>query len=407
MIFAQGNDRIIPKEDKVFAINGRAKAAIAEKGKEKVSNATIGALLDDEGDLVILSSVMHAIERLKAGDYAEYAPIGGTPEFKEAVKKALFMDIPVSGEVRVVGTPGGTGAIRNVVSNYTEAGGVVLTHDWFWANYRGICTEMGRTLEVFEMFDEDNKFEVANLDVKLSEIAKEHDSTVLMINTPAHNPTGYSLTDDDWKNVVEVVNRHSQECRITLFVDVAYIDFAGDEREARSFIPLLEEFGENVLVVFGYSASKTLTLYGMRCGAMVCMTPSKEIADEFVHVTEFSARATWSNCNRAAQVLMGMIYDDPELQDKVSHERAEARKMLLERGRAFEETLHEEGIVSVPFSAGFFASVACDDPEAVAAELEKQDIYCVALAKGVRISVASISKDKCVKAAKAIAGILK
>lgn len=407
MIFAQQNERIIPKEDKVFAINGRAKAAIAEKGKENVANATIGALLDDEGNLVVLSSVMKAMSKLGPNDIAEYAPIGGTPEFKEAVKRALFMSVPVKGHVRVVGTLGGTGAIRNVVSNYTEMDGVVLTHDWYWANYKGICSEIGRRLETFEMFDDDNKFELANLDQKLGEIAKDHDSTVLIINTPAHNPTGYSLTDEDWKGVVSVLEKHSKECRITLFVDAAYIDFAGDELEARSFIPILDEMSQDVLVVFGYSASKTMTLYGMRCGAMVCMTPSEEIADEFQHVTEFSGRATWSNCNRSAQVLMGKIYEDEELHQKVNQERTAAREMLMERGRAFEEALHEEGIFSIPFSAGFFASVACDDPEAVAAELEKEDIYTVALAKGVRVSVASISKEKCVAAAKAIAKILK
>ena len=50
MIFAKENGRTIPKEDKVFALSGRAKEAIAAKGKDAVINATIGALLDDEGE---------------------------------------------------------------------------------------------------------------------------------------------------------------------------------------------------------------------------------------------------------------------------------------------------------------------------------------------------------------------
>ena len=407
MIFAQENNRTIPKEDKVFAVNARAKAAIAEKGKENVANATIGALLDDEGNLVVLSSVMEAINRLEAEDYAEYAPIGGTPEFKEAVKKALFMDFVPGEEVRVVGTPGGTGAIRNVISNYTKSGDSVLTHDWFWANYRGICHEIGRELETFEMFDAEGGFNIEDFAAKLGAIAERQESAVVILNTPAHNPTGYSLTDEDWDKVIAVLREKSASCKITLFVDIAYIDFAGEEKEARSFIPKLEGAGENVLVVFGYSASKTLTLYGMRCGALVCMNPSAEIADEFQKVMEFSGRTSWSNCNRSGQVVMGKIYEDPALLAKVSEERAAARDMLLERGRAFEETLAAEGVKCVPFSAGFFASVACDDPESVAAKLEEQDIYAVALAKGVRISVASISKDKCIKAAHAIAAILR
>ena len=46
-IMAQANGRKIPKEDKIFGISTRAKAMIAEKGKENVVNATIGALLDE------------------------------------------------------------------------------------------------------------------------------------------------------------------------------------------------------------------------------------------------------------------------------------------------------------------------------------------------------------------------
>ena len=81
--------------------------------------------------------------------------------------------------------------------------------------------------------------------------------------------------------------------------------------------------------------------------------------------------------------------------------------MLLERGKAFEEALLKEGVMCVPFDAGFFATVECDDPAGVSAKLEEQDIFCLALPKGIRVSVASISKEKCVKCAKAIAALLK
>ena len=51
MIFAQQNGRQIPKEDKIFGISSRAKARIAEKGKDNVINGTIGALIDDDGQI--------------------------------------------------------------------------------------------------------------------------------------------------------------------------------------------------------------------------------------------------------------------------------------------------------------------------------------------------------------------
>lgn len=405
MNFVKENNRVIPAEDKVFALSGRAKAAIAEKGKDAVINATVGALLDDNGDLVVMSSVVDAIRTLKPEDYAEYAPITGTPAFKDAVKKALFGKYEPSGHVQVCVTPGGTGSITSVVSNYSQPGDYVLTHDWCWANYKNICVQQGRKLATFRFFDEDGNFDAEDLENRISELAVIQNQIVLMINTPAHNPTGYSLSLEDWENVIRIVNK--ARCNIVLFLDIAYIDYAGEEDEVRSFIPLLAKLGSNVLPIFGYSASKTLTAYGMRCGAIVCMAKNEEDAEEFRRASEYAARSTWSNCNRSAMVVMGKIYSDPELQAKVDEERRMYRDMLLERGKIFEKTLNENGVKCVPFDAGFFVTIACDDPAAVGRKLEEQDIFCLALAKGIRVSIASISKEKCVKCAKAIAELLK
>ena len=133
----------------------------------------------------------------------------------------------------------------------------------------------------------------------------------------------------------------------------------------------------------------------MRCGAMICMAKTEEIVAEFKRVCEFSARASWSNCPRAPQVILSKIYQDPKLKAKVDEERKGFRDMLLRRGKAFEEAAAEAGLAMVPFDAGFFASVPCENPDALSAELEKEGIFLVPLAKGVRISVASISEEKC------------
>ena len=405
MGFVKVNDRTIPKEDKVFAVSGRAKAAIAEKGKDAVVDATIGALLDDNGDLVVMTSVMEAIGMLKPADYAAYAPIAGVPEFKEAVQKALFADYAPKGHVAVCATPGGTGGLTHAISNYSNIGDEVLTHDWCWANYKGIADEHGRSIKTFRFFDEDGKFDSADLKVKLDELAAKQDQVLLLINTPAHNPTGYSLTDEDWDNVINIVNAAS--CKVVLFVDIAYIDFAGEPDEVRSFIPKLEGLGDHVLVLFGYSASKTLTAYGMRCGATVCLAKTAAEAEEFTKAVGYTSRSTWSNCNRSAQVVMGKIYSDAALCAKVDEERKMYRDMLLERGKVFEQTLRENGTKSVPFTAGFFITIPSDKPDEICKKLEEQDIFCLALAKGIRVSIASISKEKCVKCAEAIAKLVK
>ena len=89
-IMAAQNGRTIPKEDKIFGISRRANEMIEERGADAVVNATIGTLLDDDGDLMVLSSVDDTFMGLEPEEYAGYAPIGGIPAFRKAAVKAAF-----------------------------------------------------------------------------------------------------------------------------------------------------------------------------------------------------------------------------------------------------------------------------------------------------------------------------
>ena len=397
-ILARKNNRNIPREDKIFGISSRAKAAIAEKGKDNVISGTIGALLDDDGKLVVLQSVDEVFRSLKPVDYAEYAPIGGTQPFREAVKKAAFGNNVPEGYIEAVATPGGTGSIRNVISNYSEPGDKVLTSDWHWAPYGTISGEIGRSIATFELFTEDGTFNADSFRAASAALLAEQNSLVIILNTPAHNPTGYSLTDEDWDKVIDILTEEAKCGKaIALLVDSAYIDFAGDENKYRSFMPGLARLPENVISIVAYSLSKTFTLYGARCGAMICVAKTPEIAEEFKRVAEYSSRGSWSNSAKIAQVILSRIYGDPELLDKVNQERKIYRDMLAARGRAFSEAAVECGLKIVPYDAGFFVSVPCDDPDGISRKLEERDVFLVPLAKGIRVSVASLPEETCRK----------
>ncbi|MBQ0018220.1 MAG: tRNA (guanosine(46)-N7)-methyltransferase TrmB [Clostridiales bacterium] len=391
------NGRDIPKEDKVFAASGRAKAMIAEKGKDAVINATIGSLLDDEGKLVVMSSVEKTIKTLSGSEYAEYAPIAGTPGFKEAIMKAAFNTYDIKSYTAVVATPGGTGAIRNTIANYSQPGDKVLTHNWHWAPYTSIAAEMGRSLEHFDMFDEDGKFNLADFEYKVGKLLKNQEHLVIIINTPANNPTGYSLSMDDWYGVKKVLDAVDLSKKVALLIDVAYIDFAGEDMETREFLKVVDNLRGNILPIIAYSASKTFSLYGFRCAAMICMAHNPEVAAEFERVCTFSSRASWSNSPRAPQTVIEKIYSDAELLEEARAERRSDREMLLARGRAFDTAAAEVGLSIVPFRAGFFVTIPCEDPDKLCAALEQKGVFLVPISGGVRVSVASIPEKDCAK----------
>lgn len=407
MFFAAQNGRVIPKEDKIFGINNRAKAMIAKEGKDKVINATIGALLDDDGNLIVLSSVHDVFKSLSPVEYAEYAPIAGVPGFREAIKKDLMRDFVTTRFVEAVAAPGGTGAIRNVIANYSHPGDTILVADWFWAPYNTIANEQGRKLTTFEFFNAQRSFNCEAFKAAIEKLLAVQERLVIILNTPAHNPTGYSITEEDWTNIVEILNGVDSSKKIALLADVAYADFAcDDENESRMFLRYLQQLDDHILPLIAHSLSKSYTLYGLRCGAVICMAKTEEVAAEFKSALEYSSRGSWSNCARAPQVILDKIYADPELLQKVMDERKGYRDMLLERGAAFTQAAEEVGLEMVPFSAGFFATIPAANPDEISAELEKEGIFTVPLAKGVRVSLASISSEKCKAVAYAIKRVM-
>ena len=389
------NGRRIPEEDKAFAASGKALDAVRKYGAAEVINATVGALYDDDGQLVVFRSVDKVMRSLEPEDYAAYAPIAGTPGFKSAILKMALGGFEPKSFICTVGTPGGTAAIHNAVANYSCPGDRILTHSWHWDPYGNIASELYRGIEYFEMFDEEGHFNAPDFGYKVKKLIRNQEYLVIILNTPANNPTGYSLSMEDWYEVKRVLDEVPLDKKVTLVLDAAYIDYAGEPAETREFFSVIDNLRGNILPVIAYSTSKALTLYGARCGAMICFAHSPEAADEFGKINTFSARATWSNLPRAPQEVTERIYADEILIDEVEDERAEARDMLLARGKAFEEEAAECGLKTVPFSGGFFIMVPCADPDRVCEMLSEKNVFLIPFDKGVRVSVAACPEEKC------------
>lgn len=396
MIMAQENGRkTIGAPDKLFGVSSKAKARIAEKGKENVIDSTIGVFLDDSGKLVVLESVMECIRRLQPEDYAAYAPILGLPEYREAVKKAVFMDeLPQGVFVESCYTPGGTGAIRNAVSAYTRPGDKILVSDWHWNPYNLIASEIGRTVDTYPLFDESDRFNCEAFEEALTSVLKEQDQTLVIVNTPAHNPTGYTFTETDWDRLLAVMDKFENK-KIALLVDIAYLDFSGDGKVYRFFLKKLAKSPAHVLPLISFSASKGYTMYGMRCGALLCMAQTEETAKEFLDVMSVECRASWSNGNRAAMKVLANILSDENLMKKVSREREDYLQILKTRGSVFMEEAEKAGLKTCPYDSGFFITIPCGEPEAAGERLQDMDIFVIPMGRGLRVSVASNTEEEC------------
>ncbi len=389
--------------DPIFAVAAKAAEAVKKVGAEKVTNSTIGALMADDGSLVTFDEVFNTLKGLPDAEISNYAGISGIPEYLEQVQEACFRDKRPDAHIRAVATPGGTGALRHAIANYTNYGDKILLPDWHWAPYQTIAQENRRGFTTFEMYSEDGGFNLASYEKEFTKLLAEQDRVLSILNTPAHNPTGYTISDEEWEKLIAFWTKtanENPEKPIIIVVDIAYIDFAGEGN--RNFMPMLAGLPENILPLIAFSASKSYTMYGLRNGALLCVAPNKETADEFAASCAFSNRGTWSNGTRGAMKTLAMINSDPESYARFLAEQTQNRDMLQKRAAAFVEESEKVGLELCPYRDGFFISIPCRDAKAVSDKLMEDNVFVVALKKGLRFAPCAVSEEKCRRAPAAI-----
>ena len=264
-----------PGDDPIFALNAEAKRRKA--AGEDVVNATIGALLDDDGKLMVMPAVAEALASVEPEVMAAYAPIPGRPDYRKAVIDDLLGAHGLADQSVSVATPGGSGALRMAIEDFLDRGQTLLTSSYFWGPYRTLCDEAGCNLDTFNMLDETGRFDSDDLDRKLGEIIEAQGRALVIINTPCHNPTGYSLDVDEWAATNAVLTKHAKRAPVVLLLDVAYAYYAFEALGVA--IEASKAILDDVLVLYAWSASKSFAQYGLRTGALIATTPSGETSN--------------------------------------------------------------------------------------------------------------------------------
>ncbi len=378
-----------PSDDPIFALN--QEAVLRAKKGEAIVNGTVGALLDDAGTLAILPTMTKLLGEVPPLEWASYAPISGSAPFLNAVMDELFASSPALRKSAIaVATPGGTGALRHAIGNYLERGDALLTTNYFWGPYQTLADEADRRVETFRMFDDKGALDTKALDDKLGELLVSQKRVLLFLNDPCHNPTGYSMSADDWARLREVILRRAKEGPITVLLDIAYADYALDEE--KKFIREVEPLLDHVALLFAWTASKTFTHYGLRVGALVAAVsdPSERRATE--NALSYSSRGTWSNCNRGGMYAVTKALTDPASKKACIAERAALRTLLTDRVRAFNLAAHEVGLRYPRYEGGFFVTVFSEEnAQDKAKKMRDLGVYIVPTQGALRVALCSVA----------------
>lgn len=388
------------EDDPIFGLAKRAKEAIAKFGKENVIDSTLGTLVDDNGNIICFDAVFDELKSLPNSEIAAYAQVAGQADYLEKLPDVCFMGNRPDAFIKAVATPGGSGAVRHAFWNYTNPGDTVICGDWFWSPYRTMADEFGRKLEVYPLFNENGGYNVKEFKSTFERVLGEQKRILTIFNTPANNPTGYSISDEEWDELLAIMleSAKDKENKITILLDVAYIDYAGQGDERRKFFKKFSNLPSNIFVMIAYSMSKGYTMYGMRSGAAIGISSSKEIADEFYFTLSHSNRSNWSNGVRSAMKVFSNIWSDDTKSKKYLEELGKTKTLLTERAKAFVDASKEVGLEILPYRDGFFVTIPCSNAKEISEKLIEENVFAVPLKKGLRFAVCAVPANQCAKA---------
>ncbi len=390
------NRRDFPVDDPIFALNSEAQSRAA-KG-EPIINATVGALLDDNGQLVVLDTVMELWQDLRSKEIAPYAPIAGDPAFLTALVQRYWPELSHHGTG--CATPGGSGALALSVRNFLEPGQALLTLAPYWGPYGTIALENGAHLETFPYPEPGHVMDAMAFMQKAETLIRKQGRLLIWLNDPCHNPTGRSASPSGRAGIFEVLRELCHLGPITLLLDLAYLEYTANPDEVMEALRDYAAFAKEgkVLVGASLSVSKALTLYGARAGALVF--PWTRDAP-LQAALAMSCRGIFSNAPRAPQSLVVNLARDGKAQGRLADEHRHWSQKLQVRAQALSDALRAEKLPGIPWQGGFFVTLNLENPKAVGNRLKERGVFVVPMPEGLRVGICGMKAEDAQKFAAA------
>lgn len=364
----------------ILSISERAKNDL----RPNVIDGTVGMLFDEDHKLLTFKSICSVLQSIDPNDYLAYGPSTGSKELKAAMLSFILagLNYQVKKSYTTYLTVGGTGALS--MCSYCLKETIYLVPDLFWPNYKNIF-ELEESNTVFYRYNN-----VGDLIAKIKSIDANKD-IALLINDPAQNPTGYSYSEGDYLVLKDFLNSHIHvRNSINLIMDIAYNDYSQDPTKVYRF---LDNLDPSLSIFITFSASKPLSLYGLRTGALLVNSKDLDAYDTKINLY---ARKTYSCPPNIGFVAISKLSEDYKQLQLYYYELSKARELLSKRGQALSNELNSAGIKHEIYRDGFYLTlVGMKDSISLCKKLEKKGTYLVPLDNDrIRIALCSLNLAK-------------
>ncbi|XGW06277.1 hypothetical protein V3C99_016521 [Haemonchus contortus] len=276
----------------VFHMN---KMFMDEKDPNKV-NLTVGAYRTEEGKPWVLPVVREA-EKLIAADESlnhEYLPVLGMEAFTEAACHLVLGDnSPAIKSGRYFGTQclSGTGSLRAGAEFLARILGykTVYLSNPTWGNHKLVFKNAGfDNICSYTYWDPVNR--KVDMEKVLHDLEHAPEKSVVVLHGCAHNPTGMDPTQEQWKQICEVIKRR----HLFPFFDIAYQGFASGSPDADAWA--IRYFVDQGMEMFiAQSFAKNFGLYNERVGNMCAVVKDPSVLPGYKSQMSLIIRANWSN----------------------------------------------------------------------------------------------------------------
>jgi aromatic-amino-acid transaminase len=364
--------------------------------------SAVGEVVDDRGVRAYLPSFVAEAARIyrEEPDQAiAYADIGGRPSYLDASTRYILPGEFADGYIARVAVAGLASAIYTTLQVMAKRADVFVPEP-YWPHYPGMIEDLEGRYHGFPLLDAQQTFNAEALAAGLREVSPTG-TVAIILNTPCHNPTGYSLTHEDWQRLKAVVWEHAEAGQqICLVIDTAYVDYYWHRPQSiqQDIIMPLMPLHARVTLAIGWTISKTFLAYGQRLGTLLMIASAPQQAAELQHRIYQATMATYSQCSTVPQLVIESLHADAHKLRQVQAEREPVQAMLARRNAAFEAAIARTGLSSLPGDGGFFRTVEL--PPAVRALdvvrrlAEKRVAMVVANDHRLRIAVCSVPEAK-------------
>ena len=359
----------------------------------------VGVYKDASGLTPVMRAVKSAEKKLWEVETTKtYTALAGEAEYNAAMV-AMILGGKHADRAASIATPGGTGAIRQALEliRMARPAAKVWLSNPTWPNHPSIIKYLNMPMAEYRYFDAATRgVDFAGM---LDDLDKVTEGDAVLLHGCCHNPTGANLTLDQWRQVVEVLQKRGA----VPFVDLAYQGFGdGLEEDAAATRLVADSFPE---VLIAASCSKNFGIYRERTGVLVALTSADRKAVVQGNLNYLN-RQNYSFPPDHGARLVTMILGDAALRAEWQAELEEVRLSMLSLRTQLAEELrratNSDRFDFVAHHRGMFSRLGLTEDQVIRLR-EEDGIYMVG---DSRINIAGLNTKTVPILAAAIARVV-